>query len=210
MRMPARIADLLMSNNLDLERPLLRKAQTAWNRNETLIILSGQTQSGKSTAAGWLAANARSPGRKITAMVNCYEGDDGAYKACVDGVWYGYWVRDEVVEVGSHPLDGLWIHAPSAFDNIFQPAFWKKNENSGVMVLDDLGLEPGDERVKARIIGLLVTRFDGNARTIITTNLDRVQFQAQYCAGAGKRISARLGHGWINAMAPVLALELQP
>jgi hypothetical protein len=199
MQVPGALADLVLSRDFEPERPLLKNAVNVWGEGESLIVISGPTQIGKSIAAAVLAHDARSRGRVITALVNCDESEEGAYKACQDGVWYGYWIRDVKCQVGSVPLSGAWVHAPSTFDGLFLPAFWKSLEKAEVLVLDDLGLEPQTPNVKSRIIGALVARFDAGRRTVVTTNLDRAAFQAAYCSGPGARIAARLGNGWVQA-----------
>jgi len=199
MQIPGALADFMLSRDFSSEHHLLKKACRTWSDGESLIVITGPTRIGKSIAAAVLAHDARSRGRVITAMVNCDETEEGAYKACVDGVWYGYWIRDVQCQVGSVPLSGAWVHAPSTFDGLFLPAFWKNLEKAEVLVLDDLGLEPQTPTVKSRIIGALVARFDGGKRTIVTTNLDRAAFQATYCAGPGARIASRLGNGWVQA-----------
>ena len=163
-----------------------------------LVVLAGDSGTGKSVAAAVLALEARSRGRRVTGVAPCDPEETGAYKSCTGGVWLGYYVREHVVEVGSRLLTVRWVHAPSAFDNLFLPSFWKVLEAVEMLVLDDLGLEPQTPNVKSRIIGLLVERCNRDRPTIVTTNSSLADFRATYGSGSGARLMTRLDRGWLQ------------
>jgi DNA replication protein DnaC len=198
IKIPHTIAQVLLSSDYDGDREICRQARQHWDAGDPILVLTGQSRIGKSVAAAALAHDARTPGRTITAMVNCDEGEEGAYRACVEGVWYGYYVRDVKCQVGSIPISCMWVHAPSTFDRLFAAAWWKVFESVDMLVVDDLGLEVHDERVRDQLVGKLIGRFEGGLRTIVTTNLDWDAFRSRYCATAGQRLIARIGRGWIQ------------
>jgi nucleoside-triphosphatase THEP1 len=206
---PAAIVATLSGTGLDDDRVELKNGRRLLREHLPLVILAGDSGAGKSTAAAVLATEARSRGRRIVGMVTCYPDEEGAYKQCSDGTWMGSYVRDIPVEVGSRLLTGKWIHAPSAFDNLFLPSFWKALGQAELLVLDDLGLEPQTENVRARITGLLVMRHDADRPTLVTTNLSNDDFQSTYGSGPGRRIITRLGQGWIQVGRPSLSRQAQ-
>lgn len=76
----------------------------------------------------------------------------------------------------------------------FDGAFWESLEDASVLVIDDLGTEPLDEKgwALANVAALLDGRYDSLRKTILTTNLPLTAFKARYCAADGGRLYDRL------------------
>jgi hypothetical protein len=129
----------------------------------------------------------------------CEPNEPGAFLA-MNGQHY---VRTPVAIGVGAPLAGAWIHAPAMFDHVFDESFWTAAARVPVLVLDDVGLEPQDARVRDRIVGLLVGRYDAARRTIVTTNLNGADFRKTYASGAGERLAARLGGGSWFTVRPI-------
>jgi DNA replication protein DnaC len=195
---PAKISDDLVSESFDPDRPAIQTGMKLIENHSQFIVLAGESQSGKSVAAGHLAVEAKSRGRKIVARYACDPGEAGAYPAVVDGVPFGHYVRDVTAEIGQKPLHGTWVDAPSAFDCLLTRNFWAKIESAEILILDDLGLGPQSEALTSRLVGMLVKRHNNNLPTVITTNMSLAQFRDQFGSGPGERIITRLGRGWIQ------------
>jgi DNA replication protein DnaC len=76
----------------------------------------------------------------------------------------------------------------------FDAAFWSGLRETPVLVIDDLGAEPLDEKgwALANLASLLDSRYDAEAKTILTMNLTPARFHARYCANDGGRLFDRI------------------
>jgi len=76
----------------------------------------------------------------------------------------------------------------------FDGEYWDRLNCAPMLVVDDLGTEPLDEKgwALSNIAALIDRRYDACAKTILTTNLDVAKFKARYCATDGGRIIGRL------------------
>lgn len=76
----------------------------------------------------------------------------------------------------------------------FDGEFWGALERAPVLVLDDLGSEPLDEKGWAlgNIAALLDARYDARRRTIVTSNLPWARLRARYCEADGGRLLDRV------------------
>lgn len=70
----------------------------------------------------------------------------------------------------------------------FDAEFWEGHERSPLLVIDDLGTEPLDEKgwALANLAALIDKRYDACRKTILTTNLDVARFKARYCNDGGR------------------------
>lgn len=72
--------------------------------------------------------------------------------------------------------------------------FWDALAGTNLLVIDDLGTEPRDE--KGYSVGLFTDlmdrRYDKERKTIITTNLGADRFKEIYCGGEGGRLLDRM------------------
>lgn len=75
----------------------------------------------------------------------------------------------------------------------FDHEFFKKLRAPSLLVLDDLGTEPLDEKgwTLANIRAVLDERYDLNRKTVSTTNLPLARFTTRYC-GDGGRLLGRI------------------
>lgn len=66
-------------------------------------------------------------------------------------------------------------------------AFWESAQKAKLLVLDDLGTEPRDEKGYAACAfeDLMNKRYNSMRKTILTTNLTAEAFKARYCEGSG-------------------------
>lgn len=199
LQIPERIISGIVSNGFDWNRSAIASGREKLRQHAPIVVIAGLSAVGKTSLASILASEARSRGRIITSMVTCGEEDDGAYQPTDGGASIGYWVRDVKSEVGARPLRGKLIHAPTAFDRIFESDFWSSIEKLEILILDDLGLEPQRKEVTSRIAGLLVARCNADRPTIVTTNLNLHDFRSTYCHDdPHDRIITRIGNGWIQ------------
>lgn len=76
----------------------------------------------------------------------------------------------------------------------FDREFWDGYAATPMLVVDDLGTEPLDEKgwALANLAALIDKRYDACRKTILTTNLDVAKFKARYCAADGGRLIDRL------------------
>lgn len=77
---------------------------------------------------------------------------------------------------------------------LFEPEYWEGLKRAQLLVVDDLGTEPRDEKgyAAANLDALLDYRYDAQRPTILTTNLAKPDFELRYCAGTGIRTLDRL------------------
>lgn len=70
----------------------------------------------------------------------------------------------------------------------FDGEFWDELTDASVLVIDDLGTEPLDEKgwALANLAALIDQRYDACRKTILTTNLDVSRFKARYCNDGGR------------------------
>ena len=70
--------------------------------------------------------------------------------------------------------------------------FWEHAEGAEMLVLDDIGVEPRDEKgyAQAALEDLINKRYNSKRKTILTTNLSADVFRSKYCQGPG---GGRLG-----------------
>lgn len=70
----------------------------------------------------------------------------------------------------------------------FDGEFWDELTDVSMLVVDDLGTEPLDEKgwALANIAALIDQRYDACRKTILTTNLDAARFRARYCNDGGR------------------------
>lgn len=70
----------------------------------------------------------------------------------------------------------------------FDGDFWDDLAEASMLVIDDLGTEPLDEKgwALANLAALIDQRYDANRKTILTTNLDVARFKARYCNDGGR------------------------
>jgi hypothetical protein len=97
------------------------------------------------------------------------------------------------VALDGHP--GLFVKAFELTQaGAFDAAFWDALRRTPLLVVDDLGTEPRDEKgwAAACLLALVDHRYDWLLKTIFTTNLDDSRFKATYCRGAGARTLDRL------------------
>lgn len=186
---PAGIAASVAASSFEWARPAVVEATRFAESRDLLLVLAGPTQAGKSSAAAVAAALARVPGREVNAFLPAEPDEEGAWRDSVTGGWY----RTAAVSLGGKLRQGAWLHAPATATHVFNESLWSGAEVAGVLVVDDLGLEPGEARVRDRLLGLLVGRYDAARPTIVSTNLDAASFRLRYCAGAGERLAARIG-----------------
>lgn len=76
----------------------------------------------------------------------------------------------------------------------FDSEFWDDLAEAPMLVVDDLGTEPLDEKgwALANFASLIDQRYDNCRKTILTTNLDAARFKARYCAADGGRLVDRI------------------
>ncbi len=191
---PAGIRDAILGEGFDPSRPAIESAHEFARSFKPLLALAGPTRVGKTIAAAVAAAEARAPGRQEYALIPCEPVEPGAFM----GVNGSHYLRVPVMVGAGALLPGLWLHAPRMFENLFSEPFWTAAVRAPVLVVDDLGLEPQDARVRDRVVGLLVGRYDAARPTIVTTNLNAQAFRTTYASGAGERLAARLTGSWFN------------
>ena len=70
----------------------------------------------------------------------------------------------------------------------FDEDFWREVRTAKLLVVDDLGVEPLDEKgwALANLLALIDARYDDATKTILTTNLDADRFLARYGADGGR------------------------
>ena len=111
--------------------------------------------------------------------------------------------------VGAGARRGRWLNASACSEHIFDDRWWDSVRACGALVIDDVGLET-DQRVRDRLLGLIVDRDNDDRRTVLTTNLPAHDFRDRYCAGAGERLRTRLQRGmWINVLPRASNLPLR-
>lgn len=78
-------------------------------------------------------------------------------------------------------------------------AFWRRLHGASVLALDDLGMEPRDEKgwAEANLAALLDDRYDAEAPTVITTNLTLAQFDERYLSSDGGRLRDRFAEAGV-------------
>ncbi len=198
LRVPPAIRDFVLSPGFDPSRLSVQVARDFASSAQRLLGFAGPTQVGKSVAAAVGAAECRAPGHEVMVLMPCEVGDPRAIRAA-NGQDY----IETPVQLGGTPLQGRWLHAPECFDHLFDEVFWTVATRCGVLVLDDLGLEPQRVNVRDRLLGLLVGRFDAGRKTILTCNLTVGDFRGMYGQGAGERLMSRLADGgWVQVAAP--------
>ncbi len=90
---------------------------------------------------------------------------------------------------------GLFLAAPDLVDRDVGPVRLGEARQARVLVLDDLGAEGNWPEGIARIARMLEERHAGNLRTLVTTNLQRIDSTDDGCAavpGFASRYGARL------------------
>ncbi len=77
---------------------------------------------------------------------------------------------------------------------VYDTEFWDALRGAGLLVVDDLGTEPRDEKgwAASNFDALLDHRYDWQLKTILTTNLTADRFKEAYCSGSGTRALDRL------------------
>lgn len=171
---PDGIVEGLEAASFDATRPVVRWACSflAQGDRRRLVVLAGPTRTGKSSAAATAVLNARTADRTI---------------AIVGG---------PVTIIPGEPVAARWVHARQLFHNVFDAKLWEAVAKVPVLVVDDLGAEPEDQRVTPLIASVLCERVDGGKKTIGTTNLALDRFKRRY----GERVFGRLaGEAWYGA-----------
>jgi hypothetical protein len=122
------------------------------------------------------------------------EGPGKTVAACVGLDEYTSRVRPASRGRPERPYRGLLVKAldlvrPGTFD----AEFWDGLAEWDLLVIDDIGTEPLDEKgwALANIHGLLDKRYDADLKTILTANLTWERFAARYCQDGG-RLQGRL------------------
>lgn len=72
-----------------------------------------------------------------------------------------------------------------------EPYMLRRARAVGVLLLDDLGQEGGDEASRAVITDLLTDRHARQRHTVVTTGLRRAQLEERYGAGIARRLTER-------------------
>jgi hypothetical protein len=109
--------------------------------------------------------------------------------------------------VGAGARRGRWLNTSACGEHIWDNLWWDTVRACGALVIDDVGLEL-DQRVRDRLLGLIVDRDNDDRRTVITTNLAAADFRDRYCAGAGERLRTRIRRGmWVDVTARPLPVR---
>lgn len=102
-------------------------------------------------------------------MILASAGGQGKTVAAVLGIW-----------IHGH---GLFIDAPDlAFTSRFKREAWERWASTGLLVIDDLGEEVDDDagEFQSSLDWLMNKRYNGERKTVITTNLPLDDFKARY------------------------------
>jgi DNA replication protein DnaC len=130
----------------------------------SLLVMAGGTGNGKTVAA-------------CAALAHYLRVDDDGY-SMPTAERVGRFVKAmEIVRIGT-----------------FNEGFWRSLERSPLLVVDDVGTEPLDDKgwALANFAALIDSRYDSKAKTILTTNLTVDGFKARYAATDGGRLVDRL------------------
>lgn len=197
-QVPERLAIAITTPSFNWDAPAVKAARMFSESSTTLLVLSGPTETGKSCAAGVALAAARRSGRSEHIVLPAHRDDPGAY---LYRDTPGHWVVDVPVDgVGAGSRRGRWLNASACSEHLFDDRWWDAVRACGALVIDDLGLE-SDQRVRDRLLGLVVDRDNDDRRTIVTTNLNALDFKARYCVGPGERLTTRIRRGmWVNVL----------
>jgi DNA replication protein DnaC len=179
--MPPRVIPMLAAVE-DTDAVQKARAFMAENNPRTLLVLSGGTGCGKTVAA-------------------CVALDYAtAYDPYEDPAVTGPRLRRLDSEGRQAPTPRF--NSPGQFvkaidlvrAGTFDAAFWESLEAASVLVVDDLGTEPLDEKgwALANLAAMLDGRYDSLRKTILTTNLPLAAFKARYCTADGGRLYDRL------------------
>jgi DNA replication protein DnaC len=89
---------------------------------------------------------------------------------------------------------GVFVKAAAVTRARFDDEAWEVLLHARVLVVDDLGTEPLDEKgwAAGALAELFDHRYDWQTLTILTTNLDGDGFKARYCREDGGRFLSRL------------------
>lgn len=89
---------------------------------------------------------------------------------------------------------GLFVKAAGVTRARFDDSAWAKVLSARVLVVDDLGTESLDQGgwAAGALAELFDHRYDWQAKTVLTTNLDTEPFRARYCEADGGRFLSRL------------------
>jgi DNA replication protein DnaC len=147
-----------------------------------ILVVAGPPGTGKSAAAAHGLMNAKTANQ----IVRYYDQRDATHGEAV---------------LSGAPLDAHWIQARVFWTKVFERALWDHAERVSVLVVDDLGAEPEDQRVTPLISSLLCQRVDMGLKTLVTTNMDPGMFGRRY----GPRLVDRLeGEAWFGSSGPSL------
>ncbi len=211
-KVPERLTSTIMSPAFDWTVMAVRAAETFAGAVNTLLVYAGPSGTGKSCAAGIAIALTRRAGQSGEVILPAEKDTPNAYLYRDNP---GQWVVDMPVDgVGSGARRGRWLNTSACSEHIFDDRWWDAVRSCGALVIDDVGLEL-DQKVKDRLLGLIVDRDNDDRRTVLTTNLAALDFRDRYCAGAGERLRTRIRRGmWINVVArpgnPPQRAEAQP
>lgn len=130
---------------------------------ETLLVLAGGVGCGKSIAA-WAAAE------EFAKAAEERRGNGFGAMPCS--------------RPDARTLKAIDLARAGSFDR----EFWDALEEPRLLIIDDLGTEPLDEKgwALANLLALLDTRYDALSKTILTTNLPMPRFRARYCEDGGR------------------------
>jgi hypothetical protein len=198
-KVPERLTITIGAPSFDWNATAVRAARDFAESSTTLLVFAGPSGTGKSCATGIAVALAWRPGTSEAIIIPATQNAPGAYQYRDNP---GQWVVDVPVGgVGAGARRGRWLNASACNEHLFDDRWWDTVRACGALVIDDIGLEI-DQRVRDRLLGLIVDRDNDDRRTVLTTNLAAADFRNRYCAGSGERLRTRIRRGmWINVAA---------
>ena len=194
---PEVVVGALRQEGYQASRPAISAAlEFAGEEVRSVLFLAGPPGTGKSVAAAVGALACRTRAKLVRVEMPADESVPGAVKSKVNGDWY----VTMPMTLGGEPLNGRWVNGRQFFHSIFNELFWKQLEATPLLVVDDLGAEVQDEKVRTAFVAMLVERMDRMRKTLLTTNLTLDAFAQSYgqVAGGARLIDRLDGRAWMT------------
>jgi DNA replication protein DnaC len=179
---PAGLAMDVHGQSFDPSRQVVMEATRFVGDGDTrrLCVLAGPPGTGKSVAAAYAVLQAKTAD-KVVSYLDSRDGSIGS--AVLDGA----------------PPGARWVQARALWTGVFDRPLWEAAGRVSLLVIDDLGAEPADDKVTPLIASVLCERVDARRKTIVTTNMDPNLIHRRY----GGRLADRLD-AWFGAVGPSL------